>query len=79
MQQGRRGDDGKQCGVDLRIIVKRLGAKEKARRKKCKVRFSLIKKNKVLQRSCMKVGVKKLSRAGRRGECMQRVWPPQKD
>ena len=31
--------------VDLRTRVKRLGAKEKARRKKCKVRFSLIKKN----------------------------------
>ena len=27
-------------GADLRTRVKRLGAKEKARRKKCKVRFS---------------------------------------
>ena len=31
-------------GVDLRARVKRLGAEEKAKRKKCKVRFSLIEK-----------------------------------
>ena len=31
-------------GVDLRTRVKKLGAKEKARRKKCRVGFSLIKK-----------------------------------
>ena len=36
--------------VDLRTGVKRLGAKEKARRKKCKVRFSLTKKNKAFQK-----------------------------
>ena len=41
-----------------------MGAKEKARRKKCKVRFSLFKKNKALQKSYMKVEVKKLLRAG---------------
>ena len=50
--------------VDLRTRVKRLGAKEKARRKKCKVRFSLIKKNQVFQKSYMKVVVKKLLPAG---------------
>ena len=49
-------------GVDLKTKVKRLGAKEKARRKKCKVRFSLIKKSKAFQKSYMKVGVKKLLR-----------------
>ena len=38
--------------------------KEKARRKKCKVRFSHIKKNKAVQKNCMKVMVKKLLRAG---------------
>ena len=38
-------DSVETLGVDLRTRVKRLGAKEKARRKKCKVRFSLIKKN----------------------------------
>ena len=32
-------------GVDRTTRVKRLGAKEKARRKKCKVRFSLTNKN----------------------------------
>ena len=31
-------------GVNLRTRVKKLGAEEKTRRKKCKVRFSLIKK-----------------------------------
>ena len=50
-------------GVDLRTRLKRLGAKEKARRKKCKVRFSHIKKNKAFQKNYMKVGVKKLLRA----------------
>ena len=38
-------------GVDLTTKVKILGAKEKARRKKCKVRFSLVKKNKVFGRT----------------------------
>ena len=51
-------------GVDLRPRVKRSGAKEKARRKKCKVRFSLIRKNKAFQKSYMKVVIKKLLRTG---------------
>ena len=51
-------------GVDLRTRVKWLGAKEKARGKKCNVRFSLKNKNKAFQKSYMKVGVKKLLRAG---------------
>ena len=51
-------------GVDLRTRVKKLGAKEKARRKKCRVGFSLIKKKKAFQKSYMKVGVEKLLRAG---------------
>ena len=44
--------------------MKRLGVTDKARGKKCKVRFSLINKNKVFQKSNTKVGVKKLLRAG---------------
>ena len=51
-------------GVDLRTRVKSLGAKEKARRKKCKVGFLLTKKNKVFRKSYMKVEVMKLPRAG---------------
>ena len=39
------GDSVETLGVDLRTRVKRLGAKEKARRKKCSVRFWLIKKS----------------------------------
>ena len=37
-------------GVDLRTRVKKLGAKEQARKRKCKVRFSIIKKNKAFQK-----------------------------
>ena len=43
---------------------KKFRCKEKARRKTCKVRFSLIKKNKAFQKNYMKVGAKKLLRAG---------------
>ena len=59
-------DSVETLGVDLGTKVKRLGAKEKARRKKCNVRFSLIKKNKAFQKNYMKVEVrvKKLLRAG---------------
>ena len=39
-------DSVETLGVDLNTRVKGLGAKGNARRKKCKVRFSLIKKNK---------------------------------
>ena len=49
---------------DMRTRVKRLGAKEKAWRKKCKVRCSLTKQRKAFQKSYMKVDVKKLLCAG---------------
>ena len=57
-------DSVETLGVDLRTSVKRLGAKEKARRKKCNVGFSIIKKNLTFQKNFMKLGVKKLLRAG---------------
>ena len=57
-------DSVETLGVDLRTGVKRLGVKEKARRKTCKMRVSLIKKNKPFQKNYMKMGVKKLPRAG---------------
>ena len=57
-------DSVETLGVDLRSRVNKLGVKEKVWRKSCKVRFSLIKKNKVLQKSYMKAGVKKMLRAG---------------
>ena len=57
-------DSVETLGADSRTRVKTLGAKEKARRKQCKVRFSLIEKNKAFQKNCMKVGAKKLLRAG---------------
>ena len=50
-------DSEQTLGVDLRTRNKRLGAKEKTRRNKCKVRFSLIGKNKAFQKSHMKLGV----------------------
>ena len=56
-------DSVETLGVDLRTRVKKFGAKEKAR-EKCNVRFSLIKKNKAFQKKYMKVGIKKLLRAG---------------
>ena len=37
-------------GVDLRTRTKQLGAKEKARRKKCDVRFSFARRNRVFQK-----------------------------
>ena len=48
-------DSAETLGVDLRTRVKRLGAKEKARRTKCKVRFSIIKKTKAFRKNYMKV------------------------
>ena len=50
-------------GVDLRTRVKTLGAKEQARRKKCRLSFSIITKNKAFHKNHTKVGVKKLLRA----------------
>ena len=43
-------DSVETLGVDLRTRVKRWRAKEEARREKCKVRFSLIKKNRAFQK-----------------------------
>ena len=57
-------DSVETLGVDLRTRVKKLGAKEKARRKKCMLRFSITKKNNAFQKNNMKVCVKKLLRAG---------------
>ena len=57
-------DSVETLGVDLRTRVKRLGAKEEARRKMCKARFSIIKKKKAFQKQYMKVGVKKLLLGG---------------
>ena len=49
-------------GVGLRTQTEQLGAKEKARRKKCDVRFSVIRKNQVFQKNYMRTRVKKLLR-----------------
>ena len=57
-------DSAETLDVDLRTRIKKLGAKEDARRKKCKMRFSIFKKNKAFQKNYMKVGVKKLLRVG---------------
>ena len=60
-EQGvRMADSVEPLGVDLRTRVKRLGAKEQARRKKCKSRFSIIKKNEAFRKNYMNVGVEKL-------------------
>ena len=57
-------DSAETLDVDLRTRIKKLGAKEEARRKKCKMRFSIFKRKKAFQKNYMKVGVKKLLRAG---------------
>ena len=44
-------DSVETLGVDLRTRVRRLGVKEKARRKKYEMRFSIIKKNKAFQKN----------------------------
>ena len=43
-------DSVETLGVDLRTRVKRQGAKEKASRRNCNVRFSFIEKNKAFRR-----------------------------
>ena len=43
-------------GVDLRLRTKQLGAKEKAMRKKCDVRFSLIRENRIFQKNHHEAG-----------------------
>ena len=48
-------------GVDLRTKTQAVGSEEEARRKKCDVRFSLVKKKSVLR-----IGVRKLLRTGLR-------------
>ena len=57
-------DSVETLGVDLRNRVKKLGAKEKARRKKCKVRLSLIKKNEAFQKSHLKLGDQEVVASG---------------
>ena len=47
-------DSVETLGVDLRTRVKNLGAKEKARRKKCKVRFSLLRRIALSRRTTCK-------------------------
>ena len=46
-------------GVGLRRETKQLGAKEKARRNNCDVRFSFAQKNRVFQ-NLLRVGARKL-------------------
>ena len=46
-------------GADLGTRTKQLGAKEKARRKQCYVRFSLIRNNQIIQKNFMRIGGEK--------------------
>ena len=50
-------------GVDLRRRTKQRGTKEKARRK-CDMRFSFNRRNRVFQRNCIRIGVRKLLKDG---------------
>ena len=51
-------------GVDLRTRTKQLEAKERARRKKCDVRFFFFQQRLVFQKLNMRIGVRKLLRMG---------------
>ena len=51
-------------GVDLRTRTKQLEAKDKARRKKGDVRFSLIRENSSLPKNYLRTGVRKLCEGG---------------
>ena len=57
-------DSVETLGVDLRTRVKSLGAKEKARRKKCNVRFFLIQRQKLFPKSYMKVECQEAATCG---------------
>ena len=50
--------------MDLRTRTRQLGAKEKARKKKCDVRFSFSRSNRVFRKNYMRIGVRKLLRSG---------------
>ena len=54
-------DSVETLGVDSRTRVKRLGAKEKARRKKCKARFSIIKTNKAFRKELQEIGCQEVA------------------
>ena len=67
IQRERRSCLGNKCrntGSGFGTRTRQLGAKEKARRKMCDVRFSLIRDNRVFQENYMRIGVRKLLRVG---------------
>ena len=51
-------------GVDLRMSTKQLGAKEKPRRKKCDVRFSLIRKHRIFAEKLQEDWCEKVAKDG---------------
>ena len=61
-------------GVDLGTKTKQLGTKEKTRRKKCEVRFSLTRKNIIFEKSYMRIGRGKVAE-DRLGPCESVVRP----
>ena len=61
-------------GVDLGTKTKQMGAKEKTRRKKCEVRFSLTRKNMIFEKSYMRIGRGKVAE-DRLGPCESVVRP----
>ena len=58
-------DSMETLGVDMRTRTKKLGVKEKARRRrKCDVRVSTARSNRVFQRNNSRIGARKLLRMG---------------
>ena len=70
-------------GVEIRTRTKQLGAKENVRRRKCDVRFSFTRRNRVFQKNYMRSGVEKLLQMGlvpaRLWTGKTRALRPQKD
>ena len=58
-------------GMDLRTRTKKVGAKEKARRRTCDVKVAVAKKNLVVKKNYVRVRVRKLLRMGL---VLARVW-----
>ena len=68
IHQKRRSNFGRWCGnawSGLENKSQELGSERKSEKKKCKLRFSIIKKNKAFQKNFMKVGAR---------SCHERVW-----
>ena len=64
MQQPRRNRSCEQRGDTGSGFDNKNKAEERKKERKCDVRFSIVRRNLVFQKTCMRIGVRKLSRMG---------------